>query len=359
MLPKTDPEAQVAGIDRIESELKILLESSPPPWRQLENNAVHRAKSYVPSENDLKMVKYALSLRKPLFVEGYPGCGKSSLIDYVASKLKLGPVYKWHINSRSTCKEGLYHYDAISRMADLSKDGSNPRPVGQYITLGPLGTALLPSKYPRALLIDEIDKADIDLPNDLLNQLENGFFEIEELMRDTSQEEVFRVRKARGFSTSKNGKNQPTNDLDDRSVETSSNRYAEIGKNGVQSNCFPFIVITSNKEREMPAPFLRRCLRYEMMRPDAERLKIIVQNHLKSVDLEKLQEWIELFAKLPDENLERPVDDLIESIFLFMQLGGLSENLSNEERENLKTDIRTKIWEVDNETLEALKQTKS
>lgn len=354
MTPSYQSVAQADESVAIESRLKLPPVDKIPPWRNLVNNASYRAESFVPSEEDLKMVNFALTLRKPLFIEGYPGCGKSSLVDYVARELKLGPVYKWHINSRSTRKEGLYHYDAISRMAELSKADPASTSVGKYVTLGPLGTALLPSNYPRALLIDEIDKADIDLPNDLLNILENGFFEIEEITRDISNADKVRVRKAKGFSVAETPPTETNSDEDIGTISSSFQPYVKIDKTGVQASLFPFIVITSNKEREMPAPFLRRCLRYEMKRPDKVQLKKIVEKHLSGIDLNQLQEWIDLFAKLSDENLDRPVDDLIESIFLFMQQGGLSNTMSNEDREKLKTEIRSRIWEVDFEMLEKL-----
>ena len=115
-------------------------------------------------------------------------------------ELKLGPVLYWPINSRSTLTEGLYGYDAIGRLhetsvqqasaagsgdthAGESEKHGTPPDIGSYITLGPLGTALLPSDRPRVLLIDEIDKGDIDLPNDLLNIFEEGRYTIPELAR--------------------------------------------------------------------------------------------------------------------------------------------------------------------------------
>ncbi|MFM6814789.1 MAG: AAA family ATPase, partial [Dolichospermum sp.] len=112
------------------------------------------------------------------------GTGKTSLAYAVAYELGLGEVLHWPITTRTTLKDGLYSYDAIGRLQDAKdKDKDNLAEIGKYINLGSLGTALLPSEKPRVLLIDEIDKSDIDLPNDLLHIFEEGEFEIPELRR--------------------------------------------------------------------------------------------------------------------------------------------------------------------------------
>ncbi|MFM6859063.1 MAG: MoxR family ATPase, partial [Dolichospermum sp.] len=112
------------------------------------------------------------------------GTGKTSLAYAVAYELGLGEVLHWPITTRTTLKDGLYSYDAIGRLQDAKdKDKDNLAEIGKYINLGSLGTALLPSEKPRVLLIDEIDKSDIDLPNDLLHIFEEGEFEIPVLRR--------------------------------------------------------------------------------------------------------------------------------------------------------------------------------
>lgn len=190
----------------------------PPPWRDFDGGPVaepggparvadgnvarrlgaHRqaAELHRPEPEELEAINAALYLRRPLLVTGFPGTGKSTLAHAVAHELKLGRVLRWPVVSRTVLQDGLYRYDALARLQDVqiaasgrARDphgtdtgtGTAPGPgpatvpgIGKYIRLGPLGTALLPTARPRVLLIDELDKSDIDLPNDLLNVLEEG-----------------------------------------------------------------------------------------------------------------------------------------------------------------------------------------
>jgi MoxR-like ATPase len=154
------------------------------------------------SEALLQAVNAAIHLRRPLLVRGEPGTGKTSLAYALAQRLQLGPVLHWRITSRSRLVDGLYRYDALGMLQDLQRDDfllrrqgqqqpieqpreqPRERPMADYISLGPVGTAFLPSLLPRVLLIDEIDKADPQLPNELLHLFEEGEFDIPELTRE-------------------------------------------------------------------------------------------------------------------------------------------------------------------------------
>ncbi|MEO0933617.1 MAG: MoxR family ATPase, partial [Cyanobacteria bacterium J06641_2] len=169
----------------------------------------------------------------------------------------------------------------------------NTGDIGKYIQLGPLGTALLPSPHPRVLLIDEIDKSDIDLPNDLLNIFEEGEFEIPELARLPKEYESVKVR-------------------------TYDGSVATIKKGRVRCTQFPFVLLTSNGEREFPPAFLRRCLRLTMENPDATALKKIVQAHLGNDVTTEAEAVITEFIQRRDRSDagDLATDQLLNAIYL-------------------------------------------
>ncbi|MDX8031681.1 hypothetical protein SK803_15760 [Lentzea sp. BCCO 10_0856] len=219
-----------------------------------------------PQPLEVLMVNAAIYLRRPLLVTGDPGTRKSSLAYLISRELGLGPTLRWPITSRTVLKDGLYLYDAIGRVqaaANLDA-GEGESGVGDYVHLGPLGTALLPCDLPRVLLIDELDKGDIDLPNDLLNVFEEGEYDILGL-----------VRLARKQA--------------DPPVFTADRGGSAVVRNGaVRCRQFPIVIITSNGEREFPPAFLRRCLRLHFEAPDFDQLGGMVAAHLgetEDVDL--------------------------------------------------------------------------
>jgi MoxR-like ATPase len=236
-------------------------------------------------------VNAALHLRRPLLLTGRPGSGKSSLIDAVARELMLGRVLRWHVTSGSALSDALYRYDAIGRLHAQGMEGGGTAPeIEGYLRLGPLGTALLPSRRPRALLIDEIDKSDIDLPNDLLNVFERGEYTIPEVARLNRITVTVRV---------------------DGGDET-----AAIIRGRVRCREFPFVVLTSNGERDFPAAFLRRCIRLRMPDPTVELLTTIVTAHLGTEVAERATQLISDFAALAGQSPAYSTDQLMNALFL-------------------------------------------
>ncbi|GLX35524.1 AAA family ATPase [Streptomyces lavendulae] len=290
----------------------------PPPWRDFDGGPVeppggaaatadgnvarrlgaHRqaAELHRPEPEELEAVNAALYLRRPLLVTGYPGTGKSTLAHAVAHELKLGRVLRWPVVSRTVLQEGLYRYDALARLQDVQIAASGGGGVagaggiGKYIRLGPLGTALLPTERPRVLLIDELDKSDIDLPNDLLNVLEEGEFTLPELERVADSEPEVRVL-------------------------TDDGAKVTVRDGRVRCRAFPFIILTSNGERDFPAALLRRCIQLKLGQPGEKRLATMVRAHLG-------EEAARLGADLIREFLSRSrselvaADQLLNAIYL-------------------------------------------
>ena len=284
-------------------------------------------------------VNAALYLRRPLLLSGNPGTGKSSLIRAVAHQLRLGPVLRWRITSKSVLLNGLYQYDALARLYAHQTERADWRQgearivdddIGEFLRLGPVGTALYPRtgdisgtgkrySWPRALLIDELDKSDIDLPNDLLHVLEEGSFEIPELMRQRASTEPATPQTAKVLFW--NG---------------GPNERMEITGGRVLCDQFPFVVITSNSEREFPAPFLRRCIQLTIWDPEGDELKKIIEAQLslkldpdgKSANLEdgtqvpisdsEGKSLLEIFAEARDKDAKLAVDQLMNALQLVM-----------------------------------------
>ncbi|MFD9484872.1 AAA family ATPase [Streptomyces sp. NPDC059991] len=293
----------------------------PPPWRAFNGRPLlpppaedpddaasspdrtHRAQTYVVTDQSVELVNAALYLRRPLLVTGPPGSGKSSLPYAVARELMLGPVLRWNVTSRSTLDDGLYQYDPLSRLYAAREE---PRPgvkvvargepvqrysdIADHLRLGPLGTALLPHQRPRVLLIDEIDKGDLDLPNDLLNVLEEGQFEIPELVRTAHRE--------------------PRADV----MVAGTDERVTLHRGRIRCHAFPFVVLTSNGEREFPPAFLRRCVTLELKQPDQRQLKAIVEAHLGALDQDAL-ELVDTFLHRASGG-ELATDQLLNAVYL-------------------------------------------
>jgi MoxR-like ATPase len=203
---------------------------------------------YIASQELVHAVNVALALERPLLIRGEPGTGKTLLAETVAETLGLD-LLRWHIKSSTRAQDGLYVYDTVARLHDSRFGDGDVRDISRYISLGPLGRALA-AESRVVLLIDEIDKADIEFPNDLLLELDAMRFRIDE----TGEEVVARER--------------------------------------------PFVLITSNNEKELPDAFLRRCIFHYIEFPDTELMKEIVRVHHPDIADKVLDQALEIFYGL-------------------------------------------------------------
>lgn len=287
-----------------------------PPWRRFPapTHADSGFGIFQPPDGILDAVNAAVFLRRPLLLTGPPGSGKSSVVTSVAAELDLGRVLRWHITSRSTLTDALYRYDVLGRInaqqvarasaAEVADD------IGPFLQLGPLGNALLPSPRPRALLVDEIDKSDLDLSGDLLDVLERGEFRIPELERAAMPEVAVR--------------------------EWDGEAAHAISRGVVRCTEFPFVVLTSNGERDFPAPFLRRCIRFAMPPPTVESVSRIVAAHLgaelaATPDTEQL---VTQFVGRVQAGESLAVDQLLNAVFLLAR-GGVEDDSARARLEEL------------------------
>lgn len=205
---------------------------------------------YIANSELVQAVNMAIVLKRPLLVKGPPGCGKTRLAASIAHELNI-PLYEWYVKSTSRAQEGLYKIDMIRRLQDAQLKDRKAQKLTPYIQFGPLGEALRKGTE-SVVLIDEIDKADIDFPNDLLRELEEKKFTIEELNEAELSEEEVRA----GFQKT---------------------YYTDVS---------PIIIITSNDEKELPDAFVRRCLFYYIEFPSKEQLAQIVRVNVTELDVD-------------------------------------------------------------------------
>lgn len=290
----------------------------PPPWRVFTREGLQQRGSCFYTDDESKrriteVVNAALCLRRPILVEGGPGTGKTTLAYSIALELGLPGPYRWSITSRSTLRDGLYEYDAVGRLhaATLAKQNNDKDTTrtGQFLRLGPVGMAFHKSEpaagetpsQPAVLLIDEIDKSDIDLPNDLLHIFEEGAFEIPELQRlaGDGEEEVLPWR------------------------QSEEGDPPRIKKGEVRCREFPIVIMTSNGEREFPGPFLRRCLRLKLEVPTETEalLKLVEQRFGKALEAQKpaVKEVIRQYLKNVKDGKRHSVDQLLNAMQLLLR----------------------------------------
>ncbi|HUH01223.1 MAG TPA: MoxR family ATPase [Kofleriaceae bacterium] len=204
--------------------------------------------SYIASEDLLHSVNVALALERPLLIRGEPGTGKTVLAENVAASLGM-ELIRWHIKSTTKAQDGLYVYDTVARLHDSRFGDGDIKDIARYIKLGPMGEALsAPTRV--VLLIDEIDKADIEFPNDLLLEIDAMRFHIPETGREVSARER------------------------------------------------PFVLITSNNEKELPDAFLRRCIFHYIEFPNVELMKKIVRVHHPDIEDKVLDQCLDVFYGL-------------------------------------------------------------
>ena len=204
--------------------------------------------NYVATEDLTVAVNAAIRLERPLLVKGEPGTGKTVLAEEVAAALGA-PLITWHIKSTTKAQQGLYEYDAVSRLRDSQLGDPRVSEIGNYIKRGKLWEAFVAPVRP-VLLIDEIDKADIEFPNDLLLELDRMEFHV-----------------------------------------------YETGET-IKAAQRPVMIITSNNEKELPDAFLRRCFFHYIRFPDAETMQQIVEVHFPGIKKRLMEEALRLFFEV-------------------------------------------------------------
>ncbi len=244
-------------------------------------NGFHRftgTEGYIASEPLIDAVNCAVALERPLLIKGEPGTGKTLLAQHIAEGLGM-PLENWHIKSTSKAADGLYVYDTVQRLNDSRFGTGDVADIERYIKLGPLGRVFA-AETRHVLLIDEVDKADVEFPNDLLHELDNMRFSILETGREIAATER------------------------------------------------PVVVITSNNEKELPDAFLRRCIFHFIEFPDPELMREILTVHHPRLEEELLDQVLIKFYWLREQSELRKkpsTSELIDWIAVLLK-AGISED---------------------------------
>jgi MoxR-like ATPase len=239
--------------------------------------------AYLAPADLVDAVNVAIALEKPLLIKGEPGTGKTRLAEAVAQQLGL-PLLSWNIKSTTKAKDGLYVYDTVARLNDARFGDHDIRDIKQYIKFGPLGRSFV-SETRQVLLIDEIDKADLEFPNDLLHELDRMSFVVDE----TSETHTAKLR--------------------------------------------PIVIITSNNEKELPDAFLRRCVFHYISFPNEAQMKDIARVHHPHVEDQLLQTALLRFywlRKQPDIRKRPSTSEFIDWISALQKTGVAVERLQQD-----------------------------
>ena len=227
--------------------------------------------SYISTEDLSMAVNAAIELEKPLLIKGEPGTGKTMLAEQVAESLDM-PLIEWHIKSTTKAKQGLYEYDAVTRLRDSQLGDERVKDISNYIQKGKMWEAFT-SENRAVLLVDEIDKADIEFPNDLLQEIDRMEF------------------------------------------------YVYETKETIKAIQRPLVIITSNNEKELPDAFLRRCFFHYINFPDRETMEKIVKVHHPKVKKKLVKEALEIFfdiRKVPGMKKKPSTSEALDWIKLLL-----------------------------------------
>ena len=244
--------------------------------------------SYVATEDLMVAVNAAITLERPLLVKGEPGTGKTILAHEIAKSLGA-PLIEWHVKSTTKAQQGLYEYDAVSRLRDSQLGDEKVHDIRNYIRPGKMWEAFVAKERP-VLLIDEIDKADIEFPNDLLLELDRMEFHVYE-----TGERVEAIQR-------------------------------------------PIVIITSNNEKELPDAFLRRCFFHYISFPDTESMTEIVQVHFPDIQKNLVRTALNAFFEVrdvPGMRKKPSTSELLDWIKLLMAEDIPLEALKSENRKDL------------------------